>query len=177
MAKKLYGMLYTRENIAGICSPRNRSTAPISYYYNLTGRIIQIDDKEFPEWYLPVYIYHTHGWIRAKGVKYLIYSPNYLVNHLYKDDFLYISYDKPIVVDERYYKSHGCEVPDPKENPGRQLWYTGYNLLLYGPDIVSFAKAVKKYSCVEGIDEILERMDDKVEWFRETYPEENRWRI
>ena len=167
--------LYTKHDVSKFVYYKGRKEAPDGLHYNMKGRVVKIRDEDFPEWYLHVYIFHTYGWLNAKGVKYLVYSPNYHVNHLYKDDFLYISYDKPIVVDEEYYKEHGEIIPRPEDNPKRQLWYKGYDYNLYGGDIVRFAKAVKQYSDVEGIDEILDRMEDKVEWFKENFPEEAKW--
>lgn len=39
-------------------------------------------------------MYKRRGFMSAKGVKYLFHKPNYVFNHLYKDDVLFISYDK-----------------------------------------------------------------------------------
>ncbi len=111
----------------------------------------KIFPQDLPEWYVGGYMYKRHGFMSAKGVKYLHYQPSYLFdNQLYKDDNLFISYDAPIV---------------PVTQEGVD-WFDGYDHVLSGLIILDFVRAVKKYSGLEvsGIEAELER---KREWYYE----------
>ena len=168
--KKLTGRFYSKTRRYGFNDPKE---APVGYFFDSRGRLVQLAVEDIPEWYSYVRVHRTFGYLDAKHVKYLVYSPNYIHNHIYKDDYLYVSYSTPIVVDTEYYKStpmYDYKVPEPKEE--RQYVYTGYQYLMWGPDIVNFAKAVKQYGSIEGIEDIISRMEDKPRWFRENFPEE-----
>lgn len=90
----------------------------------------KIKPQDLPEYYLNIYAYHNYCYINTKGIKYLLYTPNYNVNHFLKDDLLYISYDKSIEIDE--------EAP--------YLNVKNYEEVLYGPDILEFIEYALKYS-------------------------------
>ena len=150
--KKLTGRFYSKTRRYGLNDPKE---APEGYFFDSRGRLVQLAVEDIPEWYSYVRVHRTFGYLDAKHVKYLVYSPNYIHNHIYKDDYLYVSYSTPIVVDTEYYKS--TPMYDHKV-----------------PDIVTFAKAVKQYGSIEGIDDIISRMEDKPRWFRENFPEEAR---
>lgn len=161
---------------------RRYEYAPEGYLYNGANRLVRVTEEDLPEWYIHVYVWKTMGWLNAKGVKYLVYEPNYIHNHIYKDDLLYVSYQEPIVVDAKHYVNMNMPVPAmPKHNSGfrRSLWYKGYDYILSGPDIVAFAEGVKKYSpgAIKDIDDIITEMKNKPEWFKEAYPDEYRWSL
>jgi hypothetical protein len=107
---------------------------------------------DLPEWYIHGYIYKQHGYISAKGVKQLVYKPNYVFdNHLHKDDFLYIAYsdEKPI---EPYQTDHGTTL------------YRNYDELVHGHMIVEFLDAAEKYSGYD-VAEIRAEVVKKKAWF------------
>lgn len=88
--------------------------------------------------------------MKASGVKDLLYKPNYWVdNHLYKDDFLYISYDKKITekADKMAFDS-----------------YEGYDEILWGWSIVSFVNAVVEHSDID-VSNILSELEKKKRWY------------
>lgn len=88
--------------------------------------------------------------MKASGVKDLLYSPNYFVdNHLFKDDFLYISYDKKI------------QEKADKSFLGR---YEGYDEIIWGWSIVSFVNAVSEYSKID-VSNILAEISKKKRWY------------
>lgn len=92
----------------------------------------KIKAEDLPEWFVHGYIYKSYGFISARGVKHLLYIPNYSVeNHLFKYDNLFISYDK--------------EIKPVKLENGFE-WYTGYDHVLDGSIISPFIEAVAKYS-------------------------------
>ena len=118
----------------------------------------KIHEQDLPEWYVFGYMYKSYGYMSAKGVKHLVYRPNYLFNHLYKDDILFVSY--------------GSEITPIEEDRGR-TWYEGYDEMLSGPVIVEFAEAVGRYSDID-VTEILSEMEKKEVWYRENYESWNR---
>ena len=59
----------------------------------------KIRPENLPEWYVQGEIYRQTGFISAKGVKYILFKPNYITLHLHKDDLLFVSYDSPIEQD------------------------------------------------------------------------------
>ena len=110
--------------------------------------------SDLPEWYVYGYMYKHHGYISAKGVRQLIYVPNYAFdNHLHKDDLLFISYDAEIV---------------PYESERGFKWYKNYDEVLSGYLIVKFVEAAKKYS-----DYNTEDIEKEIERKREFYYERN----
>ena len=87
----------------------------------------------------------------------LVYEPNKFSNHMFKDDFLYISYNEPIV-------------PNPDRSTGFYK-YIGFDEYIYGGVIVRFLKAAEKYSGYD-ISGIKAQIEDKRLWFKETYPDD-----
>ena len=84
---------------------------------------------DLPEWYVYGYFYKRHGYMSAKGVKYLAYRPQKHWNHMFKDDFLFVSYDKPIT------------------HTGDTVFsYKGHDELIYGGIIIDFL-GIDKTSC------------------------------
>ncbi len=110
-----------------------------------------------PEWYVHDRYYKHWGYLSAKGIKSLIYEPNKFSNHMFKDDFLYISYNDPIV-------------PNPDRSVGFYK-YIGFDEYIYGGVIVRFLKAAEKYSGYD-ISGIKAQIEDKRLWFKETYPDD-----
>ena len=150
---------------------RKRAKAPL-YMHSPIGRRFQEDNPDpdrhllaygryrtkiypadLPEWYVGGYMYKRRGFMSAKGVKYLLYKPNYVFNHLYKDDILFISYDKEIT---------------PIENDDGFKWYEGYDYCLSGVVILDFVDAAEKYSGVD-VSGIREELVKKRAWYYETY--------
>ena len=113
----------------------------------------KIHEADLPEWYVGGYMYKRHGYMSAKGVKHLFYKPDYHFNHLYKYDYLFISYDKEIV---------------PTQSEEGFSWYDGYDYCLSGLIIPEFVSAVKAHSGlnVSGIEKEIEK---KRKWYYETY--------
>ena len=106
---------------------------------------------DLPEWYIFGYMYKRYGYMSAKGVKHLLYKPNYAFNHLYKDDILFISYDKDIL---------------PITDNTGFAWYEGYDYCLSGPIILEFIDAAEKYSHYD-VGSIRAEIEKKKEWYNE----------
>ena len=123
---------------------------PDGYLYSSGKYPTKIKAEDLPEWFVYGYIYKSYGFISARGVKHLLYIPNYRVpNHLFKYDNLFISYDKqikPVKLD------NGFE------------WYSGYDHVLDGPMIPSFVKAVSQFSDYD-TSEIQLMLKEKCDWY------------
>ena len=116
----------------------------------------RITPADLPEWYVHGRYYKNWGYLCAKGIKYLVYEPNMVFNHMFKDDFLYISYDRPI---------------EPEPDREKHIYkYRGFDEYIYGGVIVAFLRAAEKYSGYD-ISGIKEQIEKKRLWFKETYPE------
>ena len=113
----------------------------------------KIYPQDLPDWYVGGYMYKKHGFMSAKGVKHMLYKPNYFTNHLFKDDLLFISYDKEIT---------------PVKDESGHTWYDGYEHVLSGPVICEFLKAAAEYSDYD-IGAIQSEIEKKKEWYYEQF--------
>lgn len=134
-----------------------RCTDPDGYLFSRGRYRTKIRAEDLPEWYVYGYLYKLHGYMSAKGVKYMVYCPNKHTNHMFKDDFLYISYDRPIVPDESRWER-----------------YSGFDEYVFGGVILDFLLAAEKYSGYD-ISGIKAQIEEKRQWFKATYPEFYRW--
>lgn len=100
-----------------------------------------------------------NGYISVLGIKDIVYKPNYHINHMHRDDFIYISYNRPIrsETDARGYVS-----------------YHDYDALLWGGMIVEFIRAIRSQKSFD-IDPIALEVKKKETFFLEKYPEESKF--
>lgn len=123
----------------------------------------KIKPEDLPEHYIKGNFYGRDGFMKAAGIKQLLYVPNLWINHFLKDDFLLISYDKPIV-----------KVDESKSVMG----YEGYDEYVFGHEIISMAKAAEKYSDYD-ISEIKKQVEEKRQILMQKHPDDYsmRWWI
>ncbi|AIZ56893.1 hypothetical protein Mpt1_c10210 [Candidatus Methanoplasma termitum] len=108
--------------------------------------------EDLPEWYVKGRIYRRYGSLSALGVKHLLYVPNYFFDHhMYKYDFLYVSFNEEIKRIEREDGFDYCE---------------GYDYQLTASMITAFVDAAEKYSGYD-VTEIRKELKRKEEWFYE----------
>ena len=120
----------------------------------------KITPEDLPEWFVKGRFYKNHGFISAKGVVDLVYKPNMWINHMFRDDSLYISYNKPIVEYE-------------EESFGRmRTEYKDYDYVIDGTYAIDFVAAVKKYSDFD-TSAIEQAILDKVDYYVEKFPDEH----
>jgi hypothetical protein len=119
----------------------------------------KIKESDLPEWYIPGRFYKNHGFISTLGVKDLIYYPNYVFNHMHKDDSLYISYDKPIKEIKR------------STFTGIVTEHEDYDEVIGGSYIIDFILGAKKYSGYD-TSKIEKEIIAKEEWFIEKFPDD-----
>lgn len=95
------------------------------------------------------------GYIRLTGVKHLIYKPNMFVNHVFKDDSLYVSYrNEPMVRQENQWGS----------------WYSNYDFCLSSLDMVEFL-----YHCDYNEEKkkiLMDEMEHKVDYYNEKFKDD-----
>ena len=118
----------------------------------------KIFPSDLPEWFIEGNYFRHRGYLSAAGVKHLLYDPNLFTNHMFKDDFLYISYDKPIVP------------LSPERRPQSVFKFGGFDEYIWGWNIVSFLKAAEKHSNYD-ITDIKMQIEKKRQWFENTYPD------
>jgi len=128
---------------------------PNGYLFSCGRYPTKILPADLPEWYIYGYLYKRHGYLSAKGVRHLLYKPNYVFdNHLHKYDTLYISYEKEI---------------EPYETEHDSVLYKGYDDAIGGSLIPKFVEAAGKYSGYD-IENIQKEIAQKQAFYYERIP-------
>lgn len=155
MNKRIKANLYTEEKMNRNNNRLSTAQQQHNYLFSHGRYHTKITANDLPVWFVKGLYYRHPGYLSAKGVVSLLYQPNYVFNHMFKDDFLYISYDKPII-------------PVPRKQSVLQC--KGFDEYIYGWEIVNFINAAQKYSDYD-ITDILAEIEKKRQWFQKTYPE------
>ena len=123
-----------------------------------------ITREDLPEWYAEIYL-RRKMFVSAKGITDIVYEPNFFSdNHLFKDDFLYISWS-------------GTKI-QIQDGPHSLGLYDGYDLLLWGWGVkhfVDFAIPYAEGEMREKLESIKERIEQKIVWYVHMNPE--RWEL
>lgn len=161
MAKKINSKLYTFSKISyNQKDGLHYEELENNYLWANLRNPTKITPENLPEWFVKGRFYKNHGFMSAKGVVDLVYKPNMWINHMFRDDSLYISYDKPIVEYEA-------------ESFGRiRKEYKDYDYVIDGTYAVEFVAAVKKYSDFD-TSAIEKAILDKVAYYVEKFPDEH----
>ena len=153
--KKIRAPFYTEKKL-GLQSLFNDTRLPNGWLYADGKHPTRITAKDLPDTFIPLTVYKVPGYIRIDGIADVIYKPNYHINHLHKDDFLYISYSTPI--------------QSEKDSIGNTQYYN-YDALLWGGNIVEFIQAVQKHGTYD-MSRIAEEVKAKERFYIRKYPEE-----
>lgn len=116
-------------------------TLPNDYLYSNGTFATKIRPEDLPEYYIEGIYYGRRGYLDVKNIKEITYRPNLVFNHAFKDDSLCVIY---------------ADIPTP--------------YFVFGGQIPSFVKAVKKYAGLD-MSQIEQQIRDKLAWFKETYPD------
>ena len=100
MNKKQYANFYTDRKFKSINHNLTEVYDENNYLFAKGIYKTKILEKELPEYFVKLYLSIKYVFVSVKNIKDIKYKPNYSTNHLYKDDLLYISYDKPIIKTE-----------------------------------------------------------------------------
>lgn len=79
----------------------------------------KIKEEDLPDYFVKIWLWPRYKYMSLKGIKDIIYKPNFFTNHYRKDDMLYISYDKKIELGD-----YGLPIND--------------DVLIYAPEIDHF---------------------------------------
>ena len=117
-----------------------------------------VNEIDLPKDYIKIRsrtIWYLTGYLRTSGVKDLYYT--YIKeNHLFKDDYLYISYDKKIEGIKGKYSN------DEVRN---------FDFFICGGDIIKVLYAIEKNSDID-TTEIRNKIKEKFEWWKENEQED-----
>lgn len=105
-------------------------------------------------------IWYMDGFIRTSTARHIAYQPSHL-NHLFKDDTLYISYDRPI----------------RKQTDGAFTIFNGADFHISGNDIVNVINHMEQHGIPDiqhEIQHVKTEIRQKVEWFKTNHPDEYR---
>ena len=156
--KKINAPFYTEIRL-GISSLFNDTRLPNGWLYANGRNRTKIKPEDLPKSYIPLMVYKVDGYIRVDGIEDIVYKPNYHINHMHKDDFLYISYSTPI-------KSEVDQFGHTR--------YYDYDALLWGGNIAHFIRAIRERGLYD-IASIAAEVIKKEIYFLDKYPEERRY--
>lgn len=101
--------------------------------------------------------WYMDGFIKTTDIVDVVYKPT-MINHLFKDDNLYISYNKPI---EKVKDRFGF------------TYYDGYDVCVCGNCIVDLIKSIdgNNPALKSKVTALKRAVNKKVRWYYEKYPE------
>ena len=123
------------------------------YLYSQGRYPTKIKKEDLPEDYIEFRsraIWYMTGYIKTSGIVDINYKAM-KINHLFKDDYLYISYNDKLKLEKSRY---GFED------------YVNYDICICGNDIIKILLAAQKYSNIN-INEVKNKINEKVVWYRE----------
>ena len=154
--KRLNSFLYTK----GKFGKGYRQTADTNteYLYSKARYKTKIKKEDLPEDYIEIHsrvIDYMTGYLKTSGVVDIDYT-YFLENHIFKDDYLYISYKEKLKKEKTSY--------------GRE-YIVNYDICICGNDIIPVLLAIEKNSNIN-IDKVKEKIYYKVSWYKENCKDE-----
>lgn len=144
-------IIYTK----GKFSNKTRKTLDTynEYLYSYGIYPTKIKETDLPEDYIQIQsrsIWYMIGYLKTSGIVDIQYR--YVKNnHLFKDDFIYISYKEKLLKEK---DTWGFED------------YVNYDVCISGNDIIPIALAAEKYSNID-ITHIRKGVEEKRKWYKE----------
>lgn len=120
--------------------------------YSMGRYPTKIKVEDLPEDYIKFQsrvIWYMTGYLKASGVVDIDYKAM-KINHLFKDDYLYISYNEKLKVKKGWL---GLDE------------IVNYDVCICGNDIIPILLAIKKYSNID-INKVKMKINDKLDWYR-----------
>lgn len=154
--KRLNSFLYTK----GKFGKGYRQTADINteYLYSKAMYKTKIKKEDLPDDYIEFRsgtIRYMTGYLKTSGVVDIDYT-YFLENHIFKDDYLYISYKEKLKKEKTSY--------------GREH-IVNYDICICDNDIIPILLAIEKNSNIN-IDKVKEKIYYKVSWYKENCKDE-----
>lgn len=110
----------------------------------------KIIEKDLPDYFFKYFKYNQYNFISVYNVVDLVYLPNYYIDtHLFKYDYLLVSYQRKI-----------------KRDKNNLLGYKNYDLILTDKEILYFIKKLDECSNYNFIG-VKERINKKISWYEE----------
>lgn len=156
MKKRINSVIYTKGKFGKGWRETCDTDNPFLYSHGRYPTKITVED--LPEDYLKIHsrvIWYMQGYLKTSGIVDMKYTWM-KENHLFKDDYIYISYKEPL---------------QAEKNLWGHIKYTNYDVCVCGNDIVDIVLAAEKYS---GFDttEVRTEIEKKRVWLRDNEPEE-----
>ena len=128
------------------------------FLYSHGCYLTKITPADLPEDYIKIHsraIWYMSGYLKTSGIVDMYYT-YCKENHLFKDDYIYLSYNKKLHLETTQWGF--VDVGD-------------YDVCICGNDIISIVLAAEKYS---GIDtsSVRARIEEKRIWLRDNEPDE-----
>ena len=155
MTKRIKSCIYTQ----GKFGKRLRETLDTDnkFLYSHGQYPTKITAEDLPEDYIKIrsrVIWYMDGYLKTSGIVDIQYRWA-KINHLFKDDFIYISYKEKL---KKEIDKFGFED------------YINYDVCVCGNDIVDIALYAEKYSSLD-ISHIREGIKEKCAWLKENEPD------
>jgi len=154
--KRLNSPVYTLGRMVR-CRMTEDSTSGTLYSYGRYKTKIKVED--LPEDYIKCHarvFWYLFGFVKTSGVKSVAFT-YCKENHVFKDDYLYIGYQGPLVpVYSEYLEGYICDYKDGEHS----------SLCVDGSDIVRLVLAIEKYSPDVDTSEVRRLIDEKIEYLR-----------
>lgn len=153
---RIKALFYTRGRFGK--SYRETLDRDNEYLYARGHYPTKIKKEDLPEDFVEFHsrsIWYMYGYLKTSGVIDVGYKP-LKINHLFKDDYIYISYKEKLKI---------------KENDWGSYDYENYDLCISGNSIIPILLSIEKYSNVD-TTEVRNKILDKVKWFKEEYPDD-----
>ena len=118
----------------------------------------KITAKDLPEDYIKIHsrvLWYMYGYLKTSGIVDMAYKAR-KINHMFKDDYLYISYKEKLKQETGY-----LGFPE----------YTNEDIAICGNSIIPIILAAEKYSNFDAT-EIKKQIEDKRVWFRDNKPDD-----
>lgn len=155
MSKKISAHLYTK----GKFGYRIRETADTDnpYLYSYGRYKTKIREEDLPDDYIPIFsrsIRYMNGFLKTSGIVDMDYT-YCKENHLFKDDYIYISYSEKL---------------QTEISKWGYVDIINYDICICGNAIIDVVLAAEKYS---GFDthEIRKKIEEKRVWLRDNEPD------
>ena len=151
MTKRINSPIYTQGKYGKHC--REILDRDNEYLYSKGIYPTKIKKEDLPEDYIEVCsrtLWYMTGYLKTSGIVDMKYEMQ-KINHLFKDDYLYISYHEPL---------------QKKEVWRGYFSFADYDAAICGNSIIPVVLAAEKYSGYD-ISEIREQIETKRVWYKE----------
>lgn len=151
MLKKFNSTLYTH----GKFGKRIREVLDTDneYLYAQGRYFTKIKPEDLPEDYIKIHsrsIWYMNGYLKTSGIIDIKYKWR-KINHLFKDDYIYISYKEKLREEKTSWGSTD---------------YANYDICICGNSIIPIILAAEKYSNID-ISELKKQIEEKRVWYKE----------